>query len=92
MHLFIISLYIPLHISSHIVLIIRRFYCIYTASGSLCITLIWFSLYIRKIYIFRYLLFVYAKTRHLICSYETFFYDNYVLLKFRIAEITRTIR
>jgi len=40
MHLFIISLYIPLHVSSHIVLIIRRFYCIYTASGSLCITLL----------------------------------------------------
>ena len=38
MHLFIISLYIPLHVSSHIVLIIRRIYCIYTASGSLCIT------------------------------------------------------
>jgi len=39
MHLFIISLYIPLHVSSHIVLVISRFYCIYTASGSLCITL-----------------------------------------------------
>jgi len=40
MHLFIISFYIPLHVSSHIVLIIRRLYCIYTASGSLCITLL----------------------------------------------------
>ena len=44
MHLFIISLYIPLHVSSHTVLIIRRFYCIYTASGYLCITLLgWLS-------------------------------------------------
>jgi len=38
-HLFIMSLYIPLHVSSHIVLIIRRFYCICTASCSLCIAL-----------------------------------------------------
>ena len=40
MHLFIISFHIPLHVSSHIVLIIRRIYCIYTASGSLCVTLL----------------------------------------------------
>ena len=40
MHLFIISLHILLHVSSHIVLIIRRIYCIYTASGSLCVTLL----------------------------------------------------
>ena len=40
MHLFITYLYILLHVSSHIVFIIRRFYCIYTASGSLCITLL----------------------------------------------------
>ena len=40
MLLFIISFHIPLHVSSHIVLIIRRIYCIYTASGSLCVTLL----------------------------------------------------
>ena len=40
MHLFIISFHIPLHVSSHIVLIIRRIYCIYTASGSLYVTLL----------------------------------------------------
>ena len=40
MHLFVISFHIPLHVSSHIVLIIRRIYCIYTASGSLCVTLL----------------------------------------------------
>ena len=40
MHLFIISFHIPLHVSSHIVLIIRRIHCIYTASGSLCVTLL----------------------------------------------------
>ena len=40
MHLFITSFHIPLHVSSHIVLIIRRIYCIYTASGSLCVTLL----------------------------------------------------
>ena len=43
MHLFIISFYIPLHVSSHIVLIIRRIDCIYTASGSLCVTLLVWS-------------------------------------------------
>ena len=37
-HFFIISFHIPLHVSSHIVLIIRRIYCIYTAYGSLCVT------------------------------------------------------
>ena len=40
MHLFIISFHIPLHVSSHIVLIIKRIYCIYTGSGSLCVTLL----------------------------------------------------
>ena len=40
MHLFIISFNIPLHVSSHIVLIIRRIHRIYTASGSLCVTLL----------------------------------------------------
>jgi hypothetical protein len=38
--LFIISFHIPLHVSSHIVLIIRRIYCIYTTSGSLYVTLL----------------------------------------------------
>ena len=39
-HLFIISFHIPLYVSSHIVRIIRRIYCIYKASGSLCVTLL----------------------------------------------------
>ena len=38
--LFIIFFHIPLHVSSHIVLTIRRVYCIYTASGSLYVTLL----------------------------------------------------
>ena len=38
--LFIISFHFPLHVSSHIVLIIRRIHCIYTASCSLCVTLL----------------------------------------------------
>ena len=37
---FIISFHILQHVSSHIVLIIRRIYCIYTASGSLCVNLL----------------------------------------------------
>ena len=32
--------HISVHVSSHIVLIIRRVYCIYTASGSLYVTLL----------------------------------------------------
>ena len=38
--LFIIFFHIPLHVSSNIVLIIRRIHCIHTASGSLYVTLL----------------------------------------------------
>jgi len=52
----------------------------------------WFSLYIRKSYIFRNLLLFDAYIYLFLYSYETLFFYIYILLNFYIAEITCTFR
>jgi len=59
---------------------------------SIEVSLIYFSLYIRKIYIFRNLLLFDAYICLFIYSYETLFFYIYILLNSCIAEITCTIR